>query len=247
MIRTLFCMITVIVMTIIIGLSVILIGWMNPYSQAVNILGRIWSKTILWSAGVKIIVEGLENIQPNTSYVIMGNHQSHFDVPAIFSIVNNLTIRFFTKKELFSIPLFGWAMKSAGMIKIDRSNRSQAIKSMSVAVKKIKQKGTSLVVFPEGTRGTDGEVHEFKKGGFVIAIKGHIPVLPVSVSGSRFILKKHTLKIDPGYIKIVFDKPIETNEYGQENKDRLMSETQQVNIKNIDHDINNRRIHNGNP
>jgi len=233
-------MITVVVITIIIGLSVILVGWLNPYSQAINILGRIWSRTILWSAGVKIIVEGLENINPNTSYVIMGNHQSHFDVPAIFSIVKNLTIRFFTKKELFAIPLFGWAMKSAGMIKIDRSNRSQAIRSMSRAVKKIKEKGTSLVVFPEGTRSSDGKVHEFKKGGFVIAIKGDIPIIPVSVSGSRFILKKHTLKIDPGIIKIVFDKPIETSEYGQENKAKLIANIQQLVEKNIDHDINNR-------
>ena len=240
MIRTLLTMITVVVITIIIGLSIILVGWLNPYSQAINILGRIWSRTILWSAGVKIIVEGLENINPNTSYVIMGNHQSHFDVPAIFSIVTNLTIRFFTKKELFSIPLFGWAMKSAGMIKIDRSNRSQAIRSMSQAVKRIKEKGTSLVVFPEGTRSSDGKVHEFKKGGFVIAIKGDIPIIPVSVSGSRFILKKHTLKIDPGIIKIVFDKPIETKEYGHENKVKLISKIQQIVEKNIDHAINNR-------
>ena len=240
MIRTLITMITVVVMTIIIGLSVILIGWMNPYSNAVNILGRIWSRSILWSAGVKIIVEGLENINPNTSYVVMGNHQSHFDVPAIFSIVKNLTIRFFTKKELFAIPLFGWAMKSAGMIKIDRSNRSQAIKSMSRAVNKIKEKGTSLVVFPEGTRSSDGEVHEFKKGGFVIAIKGEIPILPVSISGSRFILMKHTLRIDPGLIKIVFDKPIETKDLGQENKSNLMLKVKNVVEQNIDHEINNR-------
>ena len=233
-------MITVVLITIIIGLSVILVGWLNPYSQAINILGRIWSRTILWSAGVKIIVEGLENINPNTSYVIMGNHQSHFDVPAIFSIVKNLTIRFFTKKELFAIPLFGWAMKSAGMIKIDRSNRTQAIRSMSQSVKKIKEKGTSLVVFPEGTRSSDGRVNEFKKGGFVIAIKGDIPIIPVSVSGSRFILKKHTLKIDPGIIKIVFDKPIETKEYGQENKAKLISKIQQIVERNIDQDINNR-------
>ena len=233
-------MITVVVMTIIISLSIVLVGWINPYSKAVNILGRIWSRSILWSAGVKIIVEGLENINPNTSYVVMGNHQSHFDVPAIFCIVKNLTIRFFTKKELFAIPLFGWAMKSAGMIKIDRSNRAQAIRSMSQSVKKIKEKGTSLVVFPEGTRSSNGKVHEFKKGGFVIAIKGHIPILPVSVSGTWLILKKHTLKIDPGIIKIVFDKPIETSEYGQENKAKLIAKIQQLVENNIDHDINNR-------
>ncbi len=240
MIRTLFTMITIFVMTIIIGISVILVGWVNPYSQAVNILGRIWSRSILWAAGAKVIVEGLENIDPNTSYVIMGNHQSHFDVPAIFCSVKTLTIRFFTKRELFSIPLFGWAMKFAGMIKIDRSNRKKAIESMNQAVDAT-HKGVSLVVFPEGTRSSDGEFQKFKKGGFVISIRGDIPILPVSVSGSRLILKKHTLKVDPGVIKIVFGKPVETKEYGQENKSDLIAKLQEIIEGNMDQEVNERK------
>ena len=212
MIRTIFVMITVTIMTIIIGLSVIIVGLFNPYSQAVNVLGRLWSRSLLLAGGVKLIVEGLEHIDPGKSYVIMGNHQSHYDVPALFSIVKNLTIRFFTKKELFSIPLFGRAMKSAGMIQIDRSNREKAIDSMNLAVDRI-HKGVSLVVFPEGTRSSDGNVHQFKKGGFVIAIKGKISILPVSISGSRFILKKHSSRIKPGTIKIVFSSPINTQNH----------------------------------
>jgi len=238
MIRTVFAMLTVVVMTIIIGLSVMLVGIFNPYSTSVNVLGRIWSRSLLFAAGVKVTVEGLENIDPNTSYVFVGNHQSHYDVPAVFSSVKN-TMRFFTKKELFSIPLFGWAMSSAGMIKIDRSNRKEAINSMNLAVETI-HKGVSLVVFPEGTRSTDGKIQPFKKGGFVIAIRGKIPILPMSISGSSFILKKHSLMIEPGVIKIVFDKPIDTSKYSKAEKEKLIEVTRQVIIKNIDKKINER-------
>ena len=118
-------MITVVVMTLIIGLIIIITGPFNRYSRAINVLGRIWSRSLLWAAGVKVKAEGMENIDPETSYMVMANHQSHYDVPAIFGMVTMLTMRFFTKKELFSIPLFGWALKSAGMVKIDRSNRKR--------------------------------------------------------------------------------------------------------------------------
>jgi 1-acyl-sn-glycerol-3-phosphate acyltransferase len=168
----------------------------------------------------------------------MGNHQSHFDVPAVFSVVKNLTIRYFTKKELFAIPLFGWAMKSAGMVKIDRSNRVQAIKSMNEAVDAVGSKNVSLVVFPEGTRSSEGEIQKFKKGGFVIAIKGHLPILPVSISGSRFILKKHTLRIEPGTVKIVFDQPIDTSGYTADDKEKLMTKVREVIAKNMDPELN---------
>jgi len=238
MIRTVFAMVTVVVMTIIIGLSVMLVGIFNPYSTLVNVLGRIWSRSLLFAAGVKVMVEGLENIDANTSYVFVGNHQSHYDVPAVFSIVKN-TMRFFTKKELFSIPLFGWAMSSAGMIKIDRSDRKEAINSMNLAVETI-HKGVSLVVFPEGTRSADGKIQPFKKGGFVIAIRGKIPILPISISGSSFILKKHSLMIEPGVIKIVFDKPIDTSKFSKTEKEKLIEVTRQVIIKNIDKKINER-------
>ena len=95
-----------------------------------------------------------------------------------------------TKKELFKIPVFGWSLYASGTIKIDRSNRQRAIKSMNNALDRIK-KGVSVVVFPEGTRSEDGKIRDFKKGGFVLAIKGGIPIVPVSISGSRFILRKN--------------------------------------------------------
>lgn len=241
MIRTMAAMITVVVMTIIIGLTIIITGPFNRYSRVINVLGGIWSRSLLWAAGVKVKVEGMENIDPGKSYMVMANHQSHYDVPAIFGMVTMLTMRFFTKKELFSIPLFGWALKWAGMVKIDRSNRKEAINSMNEAVDII-HKGVSLAVFPEGTRSTDGKIQAFKKGGFVIAIRGNIPILPVSISGSSFILKKHTLRIDPGLIKIVFDKPIETKDYSLDNKNELIAKTRNIIEKNIDKEINERLI-----
>ena len=234
MFRTIFTMITVFIMTIIIGIGCIIVGPFGHYSRAINLLGRIWSKSILFAAGARVTVEGLENVEPGASYVFVGNHQSHFDVPALFSIITENTLRFFAKKELFSIPLFGWAMQAAGMIKIDRSNRKKAIQSMNQAVD-IVQHGISLVVFAEGTRSAHGQLQPFKKGGFVIATRSSIPIMPFSVSGSRRILKKHTLRIESGEIKIVFDKPISTSDFSYANKEELMEKTREVIEKNIDY------------
>ena len=104
----------------------------------------------------------------------------------------------------------------------------------------MKKNHLSLFIYPEGTRSTTGHLIPFKKGGFVIAIRGNIPILPISISGSSFILKKHTLKIDPGLIKIVFDKPIETKDYSLDNKNELIAKTRNIIEKNIDKEINER-------
>lgn len=237
MFRTIFTMITIVVMTILVGIGCIIVGPIfGHYSGAINWLGRVWSRSLLFAAGAKVVIEGMENIEPGASYVFVGNHQSHFDVPALFSIVRQNTLRFFAKKELFSIPLFGWAMQAAGMIKIDRSNREKAISSMNRAVDVV-QHGVSLVVFAEGTRSAHGNLQKFKKGGFVIATRSHIPIMPFSVSGSRRILKKHTLRIEPGVIKIVFDKPLNTAGYTYATKEELMEVTRGVIEKNIDREI----------
>ena len=242
MIRTAITMITVVIMTVIFGTAAILVGVINPYSRLIYFCGWIWSKLILYAAGARISVEGLENLDPRSNYVFISNHQSHIDVPALFSVIKN-TVRFFTKKELFTIPIFGWAIKAVGMIKIDRSNHEQALKSMNTAVDTIKH-GVSVVVFPEGTRGADGKLQTFKKGGFVIAIKGKIPVVPVSISGSGLIHKKHTLRISPGTVKIKFGQPIPTTGFTYESREKLIETTRKIIEQNLDQEIIGRMVAN---
>lgn len=233
MIRTFVVLIMIGFLTFIAGLLSIIVGIIDPYSRFIYYFGQFWTRGILLSAGVKLDVHGMENIDPSGTYVFVGNHQSHLDVPIVFSLLP-MTVRFFTKKELFKIPLFGWAIAAVGMIKIDRSNHEEAVRTMNRAVDTIRKHKVSVVIFPEGTRSQDGSVQPFKKGGFIVSIKGGVPIVPVSISGSRKILQKHSIKIRPGPVKVVFGKPIETKEMTYRDRDSLIRRTRDAVLQSID-------------
>ena len=223
-------------MTLICSSLATIFGLFGPYSIIIYYIAKIWTNSILFAAGVKLHVEGLEKIDPRKSYIFIGNHQSHFDVLSVFSALP-LTVRFMAKKELFKIPVFGWSLYASGTIRIDRSNRERAIKSMNNALDRIKR-GVSVVVFPEGTRSEDGKIRDFKKGGFVLAIKGRIPIVPVSISGSRFILPKNTIRINPGEIKIIINEPIQTDQFNYQEREKLSSEVRRIIVENYDEHFN---------
>lgn len=171
-----------------------------------HILARYWARFTLWCAHVDVQVVGEENI-PKGPAIYMPNHVSHFDV---FAILGYLAIQFrwTVKKELYRIPLLGLAMKRAGYILIDRSNHTQALKSIELAADKIRS-GTSILIFPEGTRSDNGTIHyPFKKGGFHLAVKACIPIVPVTVDGSRKVLPKHGIKVTPGKITLHIGTPV---------------------------------------
>jgi 1-acyl-sn-glycerol-3-phosphate acyltransferase len=238
MFRTTFTVTTVIIMTLICSTLATIFGLFGPYSRIVYCIAKVWTNSILFSAGVKLQIEGIEKIDPKKSYIFIGNHQSHFDVLSVFSALP-LTVRFMAKKELFNIPVFGWSLYASGTIRIDRSNRERAIKSMNNALDRIK-KGVSVVIFPEGTRSEDGIIRDFKKGGFVLAIKGSIPIVPVSISGSRFILPKNNLRINPGKIKIVLSDPINAKNYGYQGREKLSNDVRNIILKNYNEHYNER-------
>lgn len=142
----------------------------------------------------------------------MPNHQSHFDVFAILGYLN-IQFRWTVKKELFDIPLLGLAMKRAGYILVDRLNHAKAMESMDLAAERIRA-GTSIVIFPEGTRSADGVLqYPFKKGGFHLAFKAGVPIIPVTVNGSGKILPKNGIKVNPGNIHLVVGKAIYPDEH----------------------------------
>lgn len=174
-----------------------------------HILARTWARFTLLSANVRVEVRGSENI-PHGPAVYMPNHVSHFDVFALLGYLN-VQFRWTAKKELFSIPLLGLAMRRAGYILIDRSRHDRAMASMRKAADKI-SRGTSIVIFPEGTRSCDGSLqYPFKKGGFHLAIDSGVPIIPITVIGSREVLPKHGKRVKPGKIILNIGKPIHPN------------------------------------
>jgi 1-acyl-sn-glycerol-3-phosphate acyltransferase len=205
-----------------------------PYSRFNNLIIRTWSGYILKAAGVKIEVENVDTIKNAVPAIIVGNHQSQFDVVAL-AYALPIPVRFLAKKELFKIPFFGGGMKGAGIIPIDRQNRTKAIESIRHAEEVIRKHKLGIVAFPEGTRSPDGEIRKFKKGPFILAINTQLPIVPVSISGTRFIMKKGTAKIRAGKIKIVIHEPIQTTGLTLNDRDELLEKVRNVIISGYDH------------
>lgn len=170
--------------------------------------GIIWGRGILLLTGLKINVCGSEHIPQDRSAVYIVNHQSNFDIPILYAGLP-MQFRWMAKQELFDIPLFGPAMRRCGYIPIDRSDRRKAMHSMNEAAQQIRD-GASVIIFPEGTRSADGHLQEFKKGGFLIAVKAQAPVVPVAIKGSFDVMSKNSLRIHGGVIEMEIFPPIDT-------------------------------------
>ncbi len=222
----------VICFTILIAPIAIIISFFDSTGNiAHKLIACIWGKAILFISRVKVTVKGLSNISLDSSYVYMPNHESIYDIPVILGYLP-VQFRWLAKAELFKIPIFGSAMRSAGYISIDRKNHNSAISSLNKAAAIIKEKDISIVIFPEGTRSVDGKIGKFKKGGFFLAINSGVPIVPVIIHGTRKIALKKSLSIKSGKVTLEILKPIKTTEYTRENKDELLNKIRDIIKKN---------------
>lgn len=187
--------------------------------KKVQVFPRTWGKIICWLAGVKVRIEGSENLLPEQTYIFVGNHVSQFD---IFSFQGYFPhdFRWIAKKELFRIPFFGPAMLRSGIIPMDRSHGREALRSLNKAAVQIAG-GTSVLIFPEGTRSTDGRLKPFKTGAVMLAIKAGVPVVPIGFNGTHEILPKGKFLADSGEIVIRIGTPISTDNYKPADKQDL--------------------------
>ncbi|MDO3721144.1 lysophospholipid acyltransferase family protein [Marinobacter sp. chi1] len=167
---------------------------------------QVFAWCILKVCGIRLRVAGKEHIQPDQKYVILSNHASYFDPPALVLSLG-LQYRWVIKKELRKVPLFGLALETSRNLFIDRSKGSDALESIKNGVAQLPD-GTSILMFPEGTRSWDGELLPFKPGGFVIAGQSGLPILPVTVRGSHDRLPKGHAAFSPGVIDIVIHPPV---------------------------------------
>ncbi len=147
---------------------------------------KSWSRAVVTNAGIDLHVHGREHLEPHHTYLVMSNHQSLYDIPVLFHVIGP-NVRMITKKELFRVPIFGGALAAAGFIAIDRSDRQRAIESLDRA-RELLASGTHVWISPEGTRSQSGELLPFKKGAFYLALEALLPILPVSLRGTRDVL-----------------------------------------------------------
>jgi len=171
-----------------------------------------WGRMLTRMVPVRVEIEGGEQVDPGQSYVVVANHQSQFDIPVVYGY-SGLDLRWIAKAEVGRIPFVAAGCRAIGHIFIDRSDPGQARTAINRAVERLKP-GTGLMFFPEGTRSRSGELLSFKKGAFRVAIDQRLPVLPVTVTGTRDVLPADTLRLRPGRVKIHFHEPIPTEELG---------------------------------
>lgn len=167
-----------------------------------------WAQMVAWMSRVRLHVEGREHIDPEQSYVVVVNHQSMMDIPVIYGF-SGLDLRWVMKAELRRVPLIGVGCAALGHVFVDRKNPDLARASINRALPDISGR-TGILFFPEGTRSRDGRLQRFKKGAFRVAIDRQLPVLPMTVTGTRDILPSKSLRIHPGRARLVIHPPIAT-------------------------------------
>ena len=220
------------------SIPIITFGWIDPNKNISTYISRFWAKWMVWSTGIEYNVAGLENLQFTNQYIFISNHESALDIILGVAAIPNKII-FFAKKELFNIPVFGLAMKAAGMIKIDRQNPEIAIKSVDNALNKLVKSNFSTLIYPEGTRSDTGKLLPFKKGGFILAIKSQIPVVPITILGAGEALSKGRYSINKKKVRIIIGHPILTSKMTMNDKDLLLQNCRNI----IKYNLKNRSLH----
>jgi 1-acyl-sn-glycerol-3-phosphate acyltransferase len=180
---------------------------------------RTWAGSVLKAAGVRARIHNRERLSSEKGAVYISNHVSWFDVFVLAAELPRYS--FIAKSELRKIPLFGYGAEAAGIVFLDRDNRKAAFESYKLAAKEV-ERGRSIVVYPEGTRGHDYHLRPFKKGPFVLAIASQCPIIPTIVHGSREVMAKGSFLIHPGVIDVHFLDPVETKGLSYEDRAELM-------------------------
>ncbi len=180
---------------------------------------HFWGWFLTTASGVKVRVEGLERLDRSRPYIFVANHQSQFDIFVLNGFLD-IDFRWLAKKELFRLPLFGWAMLMSGSIPVDRSHGRKALKSLDEAAKRIAA-GASVVIFPEGTRSPDGKLQSFKAGGMQLAIKSGVELVPMAITGTHEVLPKGKILIRPGKVVIRLGLPVDSREFSAKEKQAL--------------------------
>jgi 1-acyl-sn-glycerol-3-phosphate acyltransferase len=206
--RTVFFLIPAIsVYTIVLGTLSIASSLFESSGYFAHWCARTWSRLILATTGVEVDVEGLERLAPGRTYVFVSNHQSIYDIPILFWSLP-YQLRIIAKESLGRFPFLGWHLRRTGHMLVDRRRPDRA--RIFAWAERLTAQGLSLIVFPEGTRSRDGQVSRFKGGSFLLALQAGLPIVPLSVVGSRHVMLKGRLATYPGRVRLVVHEPIDT-------------------------------------
>ncbi len=212
--------------SLVLGVASILVSWVPPRGSWALAVFRVWSRMLLGASGVRVEVEYAAELERGVAagkrYVFLSNHQSLFDIPALLASVPG-PVRLVAKRSLFRIPIFGWALAAGGFIPVDRADRSTARETFAAAQERVRA-GASLLLFPEGTRGHEDTLLPFQRGGFLLALKSGLPIVPIGVAGTRRIRRRGGMVIHPGTATVRYGAPIDPASYGVRRKPELIAQ-----------------------
>ncbi len=207
--RTVFFLIPAIaVYSVVLGTVSIASSFVDRRGHFAHRCARAWAWLILATTGVDVEVRGVERLTPGKTYIFVSNHQSIYDIPVIFWHLP-WQLRIIAKASLGKFPFWGWHLSRTGHLLVDRTRPDQW--GILRRWKGLVSQGLSLIVFPEGTRSADGRVGRFKGGSFLLAIQAELPLVPVSVSGSRHVMRKGRMMTCPGDVRLVVHDPVPTS------------------------------------
>jgi 1-acyl-sn-glycerol-3-phosphate acyltransferase len=182
---------------------------------------RLWARGLLWTWNVHVEMDWPSDLDPAGPYVVMANHTSHVDVPILFMALPFVP-GFVAKKELDRVPFLSMALRAGGHVLLDRSDRMSGMRALRSAAEQIRQ-GNTVAIFPEGTRGDGRSLRPFKKGGFLIAKKAAVPILPVGIRGSQSVLPRGAILPQPATVRVIVGRPILPSEARSLTVDELLA------------------------
>jgi 1-acyl-sn-glycerol-3-phosphate acyltransferase len=224
--RLILCCIVIVLYLIIVGIPVLTYCRIVSNPALALRLSKLLDRIVMSIAGTRVITEGSEKVDLKRGCVYVLNHRSLMDsLVAFYALPGDL--RFLAKKELYKIPLVNFALRTMGMIEVDRSNPEAAANSIDRAVSHL-QNGKCVILFPEGTRNRGEGLLSFKKGAFVLAIKAQVPIVPVVLIGAERAIAPDTIFLYPATIRMIFHDPIDTKGMDLEQRNELLVQTRHV-------------------
>jgi 1-acyl-sn-glycerol-3-phosphate acyltransferase len=194
--------------TMLMGTLSLLLSLRDPGGRRQHWCAKVWSRLIARTVGARVRVRGAERLREGESYVFLSTHQSYMDIPVMLGYLP-AQLRIAAKREVFMIPFLGWHMRRAGHIAINRASTEEAVETLRRAAREVRP-GVSVFLYPEGTRSRDGGLQPFKKGGFKFAVQTGLPVVPVSIVGTRALLPRDSIIFRPGPVELHVGAPIPT-------------------------------------
>lgn len=208
--------------TIVMGAISLTASLFGASADTLQNIARVWGRMLLGASFIRVRAEGVEKLDPKATYVFVANHGSYMDIPALLAALP-YHFRFFAKKGLFRIPFLGTHLGRSGHLPVDRSNARNSLKSMTEGARIVRERGTSVLLFPEGGRNPVG-LRDFKEGAAYIAIKAGVPLVPVAIKGMRELLPQGSFHIRSGRVTVRVGDPILTNSLVLKNRDELTAQ-----------------------